>query len=497
MEQQLSPSIILSFVVGYFLVLLAIAWFTGRKGDNKSFFIGRKDSPWYLVAFGMVGASLSGVTFISIPGVIGNLGSVNGQFSYMQMVLGYLVGYTFIALVLMPLYYRMNLTSIYTYLERRFGFWSYKTGSAYFLLSRVIGASFRLFLVAIVLQRFVFDHWGIHFAFTVALTLFLIWVYTFKGGIRTIVFTDTMQTLFMLIAVGLTIYFIADGLQLSFGELLTTIKDSPYSQMFFWDPKADNYFWKQFLAGAAIATVMTGLDQDMMQKNNSCRNIKEAQYNMFSFSIILVVVNFMFVGLGALLYIYSNAKGIAIPERTDYLFPTLAIQHFTPVAGAVFLLGLIAAAYSSADSALTSLTTAFCIDFLDFEKKDTENPRLIKTRYLVHVGFTVILFGTILSFKYLLNEDVVSSLFKIAGFTYGPLLGLFFFGILLNRTVKDNWVPLVCIVAPVVCYVLNANSVAWLGGYQFGFEILILNGLLTFLGLMLISTKGTDKQLKL
>lgn len=489
LEQQLSPAVILSFVLGYFAILLVIAYITGRKGDNSNFFIGNKNSPWYLVAFGMIGASLSGVTFISIPGVIGNLSSVNGQFSYMQIVLGYLVGYTFIATVLMPLYYRMNLTSIYTYLERRFGFWSHKTGSGFFLLSRVIGASFRLFLVAIVLQRFVFDHWGVHFAVTVALTLILIWVYTFKGGIRTIVFTDTMQTLFMLLAVVMTIFYIADGLEISFGEIFTTISDSQYSQMFFWDPKADNYFWKQFISGAAIATVMTGLDQDMMQKNNSCRNIKEAQLNMFSFSVVLVVVNFLFVGLGALLYIYSNAKGIAIPEKTDYLFPTLAINHFTPVAGAVFLLGLIAAAYSSADSALTALTTAFCVDFLDFEKKDTNSPTLIKTRYTVHIVFTILLFGTILSFKYLLEEDVVSSLFKMAGFTYGPLLGLFFFGLLNKRPVRDNMVPVVCVASPLICYILNANSAEWFWGYNFGFEILLLNGLLTFLGLLLISYK--------
>lgn len=493
MEQQLSPAIILSFVLGYFALLMVIAWLTSDKGDNNSFFTGRKSSPWYLVAFGMIGASLSGVTFISIPGVIGNLSSVNGQFSYMQLVLGYLVGYAFIGAVLMPLYYRLNLTSIYGYLEQRFGVFSYKTGAVYFLISRTIGASFRLFLVAIVLQQFVFDAWNVPFAATVAFTLLLIWVYTFKGGIRTIVFTDTLQTLFMLLAVGMTIYFIADDLNLGFSGLVSTIKASPYSQMFFWDPKADNYFWKQFAAGAAIATVMTGLDQDMMQKNNSCKNIKEAQLNMFSFSVILVVVNFVFVALGALLYIYANQKGIAIPDSTDKLFPTIAISHFTPVAAAVFLIGLIAAAYSSADSALTALTTSFCVDILGFEKRDQADPSLVNTRYKVHIGFTFLLFGTILAFKYLLKADVVTELFKIAGYTYGPLLGMFFFGIITKRQVQDKWVPLVCILSPIACMLLNTYSVELFSGYKFGFELLLVNGFLTFMGMLAISSNANPK----
>lgn len=486
MEQQLSPSVILSFVFGYFLLLLAISWYTGRKDDNRNFFIGSKSSPWYLVAFGMIGASLSGVTFISIPGVVGNLSSVNGQFSYMQVVFGYLVGYTFIALVLMPLYYRLNLTSIYTYLEQRFGVAAYKTGAAFFLLSRTVGSAFRLFLVAIVLQEFVFDHWNVTFPVTVAFTLFLIWIYTFKGGIKTIVYTDTLQTFFMLLAVGLTIYYIGDDLNLGFSGMVTAIKDSQYSQMFFWDPAKSNFFFKQFLAGAAIATVMTGLDQDMMQKNNSCKNIKEAQLNMFSFSVILVVVNFFFVALGALLYIYANNKGIAIPEKTDYLFPTLAINHFTPMAGAVFLLGLIAAAYSSADSALTALTTSFCVDFLNFEKREAEADKLVKTRYMVHIGFTGLLFLVIISFKYLLQEDVVTGVFKMAGFTYGPLLGLFFFGLLTKLKVRDNLVPVVCILSVVISVIFDSYAKQWFG-YGVGFEILLYNGLLTFVGLLAIS----------
>ena len=490
MDIQLTPALILSFVFAYFGVLLVISWLTGRNSGNAGFFIGERKSPWYLGAFGMIGASLSGVTFISIPGVIGNFDSPNGMFSYMQLVLGYLVGYFVIATVLMPLYYRLNLTSIYSYLEQRFGFWSYKTGAFYFLLSRVIGASFRLFLVAIVLQKFVFDPWGVPFIVTVLFTLLLIWVYTFKGGIKTIVWTDSLQTLFMLLSVGITIYIIGQDLNMHIGEMITTVKESAYSRMFFWDPREDNYFFKQFFSGAFIAIVMTGLDQDMMQKNNSCRNIREAQLNMFTFSLILVLVNLVFVSLGALLYIYSETNGIAIPERTDYLFPTLAINYFAPVAGVTFIIGLVAAAYSSADSALTSLTTSFCIDFLNFEKrKDADQNGLIKTRYMIHVGFTIILLLVILSFRYLLKEDVISNVFKAAGYTYGPLLGLYAFGLFTRFEIRDKLAPLVCILSPVICYLLNDNSQALLNGYKFGFEILILNGMLTFTGLAAISKK--------
>jgi Na+/proline symporter len=486
----MTPTLIFTSIAVYFSMLLVIAWFTGRKATSKSYFIGNKTSPWYLVAFGMIGASLSGVTFISIPGVVGNFDSVNGKFSYMQLALGYLVGYAVIATVLMPLYYRLNLTSIYTYLEQRFGFWSYKTGASFFILSKIIGACFRIFLVTIVLQRFVFDAWNVPFPVTVILTLFLIWIYTFKGGIKTIVWTDSLQTLFMLIAVGMTIYLIGDALQMSFAGMIKAVKESEFSQTFFWDPKADNFFFKQFFSGAFIAIVMTGLDQDMMQKNNSCKNIGEAQKNMFTFSIILVVVNLLFVSLGALLYMYAETKGIQLPGKTDYVFPTLAIEHFVPLAGLVFVLGLIAAAYSSADSALTSLTTSFCIDFLGFEKKaDLEQGNSVKTRYLVHLGFTVIFVLVIMLFRYVLQEDVISSVFKAAGYTYGPLLGLFSFGLFTKYPVRDKLVPAVCIAAPIISFIINENSVAWFAGYKFGFEILIVNGLLTFVGLLFISKR--------
>jgi len=481
----MNPFVVVSFIAGYFLLLVLISYFTTKGADNNdAFFIGSKQSSWYLVAFGMIGASLSGVTFISIPGWVG----VSG-FSYMQVVFGYFFGYVIIATVLMPLYYRMQLTSIYTYLEERFGFYAYKTGASFFLLSRVVGASFRLFLVASVLQLLIFDAWNIPFFVTVAITILLIWLYTNKGGIKTIVWTDSFQTLFMLIAVGISIYSISSALDLSFLGLIAEIKSSSYSQIFFFEQvNDDRHFVKQFLSGIFIAIVMTGLDQDMMQKNLSCKNIGDAQKNMFSFSVVLIFVNLIFLVLGALLFIYAQKMNIAIPEKTDYLFPIIATQHLSVFAGIFFILGLIAAAYSSADSALTSLTTSVCVDFLDIQKK--ENGK--KIRKQVHVLVSIVLFGVILIFNALNDESVISSLFKAAGYTYGPLLGLYSFGLLLKYKVKDYLVPFVCILAPIVSFLINLNSETLFNGYKFGFEILIVNGLLTFLGLLMISKK-TEK----
>lgn len=478
----MNPFLVVAFIVGYFLLLILISYLTSKgENNNDAFFIGAKQSPWYLVAFGMIGASLSGVTFISIPGWVG----VSG-FSYMQVVFGYFFGYVIIATVLMPLYYRMQLISIYTYLEERFGLYAYKTGASFFLLSRVVGASFRLFLVASVLQLLIFDAWNIPFFVTVAITILLIWLYTNKGGIKTIVWTDSFQTLFMLIAVGISIYSISSALDLSFSGLIAEIKSSSYSQVFFFEQMNDDkHFIKQFLSGIFIAIVMTGLDQDMMQKNLSCKNIGEAQKNMFSFSVVLIVVNFIFLVLGALLFIYAQKMNIAIPEKTDHLFPIIATQHLSVFAGVFFILGLIAAAYSSADSALTSLTTSVCVDFLDIQQK--ENGK--KIRKQVHVIVSFVLFGVILIFNALNDESVINSLFKAAGYTYGPLLGLYSFGLLLKNKVKDYLVPFVCILAPIVSFWINLNSETIFNGYKFGFEILIVNGLLTFLGLLLISKK--------
>jgi len=497
---QISPFIILSILLSYFGILILISQITSRNASNNQFFIAGKRSPWILVAIGMIGASLSGVTFISIPGVVGANG-VNQSFSYMQMVFGYLLGYMLIAQVLMPVYYRMNLTSIYGYLENRFGTYSYKTGAFYFLLSRVIGASFRLFLVAIVLQIFLMAPLGekiglsISFPFTVAITIALIWVYTFKGGIKTIVWTDTLQTVGMLSAVILSIYYIGKELDSGFIGTFKLVANSDYSQMFFFEGgwKDPNNFFKQFFSGALIAIVMTGLDQDMMQKNLSCRTLGKAQKNIYTFSIILVFANLLFLTLGALLYIFANTKGIPIPNETDQLYPMLAMHHLPMAVGIVFIIGLIAAAYSSADSALTALTTSFCVDFLNFEKSTKTEEEKRKTRIWVHISFSLLLFSVILIFKALNNDAVINGLFKAAGYTYGPILGLFAFGMLSKRKIKDKFVLIIALAAPVLSYILDINSAAWFNGFTFGFFILAINGLLTFLGLLLISSKATEK----
>lgn len=468
----MSPILVLSIIVIYFLVLIAISFATGKSDSNETFFLGNKQSPWYVVSFGMIGATLSGVTFISVPGWV-----ADSQFSYLQMILGMTAGYVVIANVLMPIYYRMNLTSIYSYLGERFGKTTHKTGAFFFLLSRTIGASFRLYLVANVLQIAIFDAWHVPFWLTVSLTIVLIWIYTFRSGIKTIIWTDTLQTLFMLTAVGVSIWLISDKMGLGLVDLATTIRDSEYAQLFFWEGK--QHFIKQFLSGAFLAIVMTGLDQDMMQKNISCKSLPEAQKNMYSFSIALIVVNVFFLSLGALLYLYAQQIGLVITKGDD-LFPLVALQGNLGIGvGVFFILGLIAAAYSSADSALTSLTTSFCVDFLDIE----QNERGLATRKYVHVGFSVLLVVAILIFKAINDDSVVSALFKVAGYTYGPLLGLFSFGIFTKWELRDHAVPVVAIVSPFLAYLLQLYI-------PFGFELLIVNGAITFLGLCLLIRKS-------
>ncbi len=479
----MQPSHILLLIAAYFGVLILISYFTGKNADNDAFFKANRQSPWYVVAFGMIGASLSGVTFISVPGWI-----EASKFSYMQVVFGYILGYAIIGTVLLPLYYKLNLTSIYTYLDERFGNYSYKTGASFFLLSRVIGASFRLFLVANVLQAILFDALGVPFWVTVILTILLIWLYTFKSGIKTIVWTDTLQTLFMLIAVGVAIYYVSDDLRITGSNLLGHVLDSDLSKMFFFeDFKSANYFWKQFFSGAFIAIVMTGLDQDMMQKNLTCRSLKDAQKNMFWFTIVLTIVNFIFLGLGLLLTQYASQNGI--DAHKDQLFPVIATQSGLGFGIAIFfVLGLIAAAYSSADSALTSLTTSFSIDILDIEKKYSATEQ-VKTRKKIHVLFSFVLVLVIIAFKYIIkDESVIAKLFVFAGYTYGPLLGLYAFGLFTKLKVKDNLVPIVAIISPILSYIISDNSAIWFG-FEFGFFILILNGFLTFLGLILIRRK--------
>ncbi|WGK65100.1 sodium:solute symporter [Croceiramulus getboli] len=476
----MEPSQILLLIAAYFGLLMLIAYFTGKTGSNADFFKAGKESPWYLVAFGMIGASLSGVTFISVPGWV-----EASQFSYFQVVLGYTLGYAVIGTVLLPLYYRMNLTSIYTYLESRFGRASYKTGASFFLLSRVVGASFRLYLVANVLQLLVFDAMGVPFWVTVTITILLIWLYTFRSGIKTIVWTDTLQTLFMLIAVGVAIYYVAVDLELGLGDLFGFIAESDLSKMFFFeDWKSGDHFVKQFLSGVFIAIVMTGLDQDMMQKNLTCRNLKDAQKNMFWFTIVLTVVNFIFLALGLLLTVYASTNGIE--AQRDALFPTIATQAELGLGIAVFfILGLIAAAYSSADSALTSLTTSFSIDILDIEKKYKPDQQ-VRIRKQVHVGVSILLILVIIIFKYLIADaTVIAKLFTFAGYTYGPLLGLYAFGLFTTWAIKDRYTPIIAIVAPILGYLISDYSARALN-FEFGFFILILNGLLTFLGLLLV-----------
>jgi len=479
----MTPFEIIIILASYFLLLFIISWFTGRKAKNDAFFLGNRKSPWYVVAFGMVGASLSGVTFISVPGWVGS-----SQFSYMQMVLGYLLGYFVVANVLLPLYYKLNLTSIYTYLQQRFGNVSYKTGASFFLFSRIIGASFRLYLVANVLQITVFNPFNIPFYITVAVTILLIWLYTFKGGIKTIVWTDTLQTLFMLIAVGLSIYYLADAMNLNFTSLITTIKQSEYSRIWFFDnPKERSFFLKQFLSGAFITIVMTGLDQDMMQKNLSCKNIKDAKKNMYWYSAAFVPANLLFMSLGVLLYLFAAQHGIAIPEKADNLFPLIATQGYLPkIVTAFFMLGLVAAAYSSADSALTSLTTSFSIDILNVQNRNISSQKKERLRKTVHVGISVLLGLVIIVFETLNNDSVISSIFKFAGYTYGPLLGLYAFGLFTKYTIYDKWVWLIAVLSPLICILLNKYSEPLFFGYRIGFELLIYNGIITFLGLLLL-----------
>jgi len=473
----MQPLHIILLIVAYFSVLLFISYITGKSANNKTFFKADNSSPWYLVAFGMIGASLSGVTFISVPGWV-----ESQSMSYMQMVLGYIVGYAVIGLVLLPLYYRLNLTSIYTYLQDRFGNHSYKTGASFFLLSRTIGAAFRLFLVANVLQLLLFDAYGIPFWVTVSITILLIWLYTFKGGIKTIVWTDTLQTLFMLIAVVVCIYTISGELQIT--NIFSYVADSELSKTFFFDDvKTGDYFWKRFLAGAFIAIVMTGLDQDMMQKNLTCKNLKDAQKNMFWFTIVLVIVNFFFLALGILLTDYAQKNGI--DAHKDQLFPIIATKGTLGLTTAIFfLLGLIAAAYSSADSALTSLTTSFSIDILEIDKKkNTEDQEKIRKK--IHILFSFVLIATILVFKYFIADaSVIAKIFTFANYTYGPLLGLYAFGLFTKVKVKDKAVPLLCIASPFLTFLVNYLCLHFFN-FDFGFALLILNGSITFIGLLI------------
>ncbi len=473
-KKNMSPIILISVIASYFVVLFFISYITGKNDSNDTFFLGNRESPWYIIAYGMIGTTLSGITFISVPGWV-----ALSQFSYMQMVFGFFFGYFIISRILLPLYYKLELTSIYTYLRDRFGNNSYKTGSSFFLLSRTIGASFRLFLIATVLQFAVFDSWNIPFYVTVVITIALIWLYTYRSGMKTIIWTDTLQTTFMLSTVIIIAYTLMQRMDLNFSSVFLLISESDYSKTFFFDDWTDKkYFFKQFFSGMFMAIVMTGLDQDQMQKNLSCKNLKDAQKNMTVFSSILIFVDLIFLSLGALLYIYSDLFNLVIPENADMLFPNIALNSGLPFyVGILFIVGIIAAAYSSADSALTSLTTAFCVDIIEFEKQDPKQQ--ITTRKYVHLLFSLILLVVILLFNAINDQSVIKSLFTVAGYTYGPLLGMFSFGLFTKYNVKDNFVPFIAILSPVICYILKLYI-------PFGFELLILNGMLTFIGLYFI-----------
>jgi len=486
----MTPTTIALIIGIYFIVLYVISLLTGKDNNNDTFFKANKKAPWYVVAFGMIGASLSGVTFISVPGWV-----ATSQFSYMQVVFGYFLGYLVISYVLLPIYYKYNITSIYGYLEQRFGPNSHKVGAASFLISRILGASFRLYLVATVLQYFIFDAWNIRFEFTVVFSVLLIWIYTFKGGIKTIIWTDTLQTLFMLVALVVIGYLLLEKLNTTLFDFIKSEEYSTYGKIFVTDDiNAKSYWLKSVLGGAFIAIAMTGLDQDMMQKNLTCKNSKQAQWNMLSLAPTLIIINFLFLTLGALLFTYAQKENIHIPivdgqAKSDLLFPEIALNGGLSIGASIlFVLGLIAAAYSSADSALTSLTTSFCIDFLKIETKETKHQE--KTRKQTHIYMSLVLVITIISFKYILSDNVISNLLKVASFTYGPLLGLFSFGILTKHKINDKWVLFISVIAIIFSYFINEYSTSMFNEFQFGYELLLINGTITYIGLYMIKEKN-------
>ncbi len=488
----MTPKIIFFAFIIYTSLIFFVAWLTSRKADNQSFFIGNRKSPWFVVAYGMIGASLSGVTFISVPGWVGTT-----HFTYFVIVLGYVAGYAVVSSVLLPVYYKLNLTSIYTYLGVRLGRSSYKTGSAFFLISRIIGASFRMFLVVEVLQIFVFNHYGIPFWVTVVLFLVLIQLYTLKGGIKTIVWTDTLQTTFMLLSVIVTVWIVISSMNTTLSDMWNRVWATDYSQIFVTNVKSSKYFIKLFLSGMFITIAMTGLDQDMMQKNLSCHNIKDSQKNMTTLSLILVPVNLIFLFLGAVLYLFAAHINMGTPELTDQLFPDIALHHLGITGGVIFFIGLISAAYSSADSALTALTTSLTIDILELDKKYKGNEKkLKKSRQKLHFLMMLIIICVILIFKMINNQAIIAQLFTFAGYTYGPLLGLFSFGLFTKYAVKDKWVPWVAVSSPFIAYFLSQGMMFVFSGYKTGFEILIINGLISFIGLLIIREKtGAIKML--
>ena len=480
----MTPVVVLITIFAYFIVLFSISYVVGHRADNQGFFVGNRKSPWYVVAFAMIGSMISGVTFISVPGMVAASG-----FSYLQMVLGFIVGQLLIAYVLVPLFYRMNLVSIYEYLENRFGLSSYRTGAWFFFISKMLGAAVRLFLVCVVLQMLVFEPLHLPFILNVIFTVGLVWLYTFRGGVKSLIWTDTLKTVCLIVSVILCIYYIAADMHLDLGGLWQTIRGSEMSQMFYFDDVNDKrYFFKQFLAGVFTMIAMNGLDQDMMQRNLSCKNSKDSQKNMITSGIAQFFVNALFLMLGVLLYVYAATEGIAVPQKSDELFPQIATQGYFPlVVGILFVVGLISSAYSAAGSALTALTTSFTVDILGVKGKSEE--QVVHLRKRVHIGMAVVMGVVIFVFNLLNNTSVIDAVYTLASYTYGPILGLFAFGIFVKAPVKDRYIPLVAILSPVLCFILDRNSQAWFGGYSFSYELLIMNALFTFIGLSLLIKK--------
>ncbi|WP_273390159.1 sodium:solute symporter [Barnesiella viscericola] len=484
----MTPVVVLITIFAYFIVLYSISYAVGRRADSQGFFVGNRRSPWFVVAFAMIGSMISGVTFISVPGMVAASG-----FSYLQMVLGFVVGQLLIAYVLVPLFYRMNVVSIYEYLENRFGIASYRTGAWFFFISKMLGAAVRLFLVCVVLQLLVFEPLHLPFVLNVVFTVGLVWLYTFRGGVKSLIWTDTLKTVCLVVSVVLCIYYIARGLHLDLGGLWQTIRGSEMSQMFFFDDVNDKrYFFKQFLAGVFTVIAMNGLDQDMMQRNLSCRNSRDSQKNMITSGIAQFFVNALFLMLGVLLYVYASAYGIAIPAKSDELFPWIATQGYFPgIVGILFVVGLISSAYSAAGSALTALTTSFTVDILGVKGKSEEQVSHLRKR--VHIGMAVVMGVVIFIFNVLNNTSVIDAVYTLASYTYGPILGLFAFGLSVKTPVRDRYIPLVAIVSPILCFILDRHSQEWFGGYSFSYELLILNALFTYIGLLLLIRRGKDK----
>lgn len=477
----MSPFSVILIILTYFAVMFTVSWISSRESSNAGFFTGARKTPWWIAAIAMVGAPMSGVTFVSVPGMVGVNGTAMG---YMQMCLGFFVGYLIIAFVLVPVFYKMNMASIYQYLNTRFGMSAHKTGAWFFFISKMLGASVRLFLVCVTLQLMVFEPLRLPFLLNVLITMGIVLVYTFRGGVKSVIWTDVLKTICMITAIVLGIVFIAKDLGLDFSGLVQTVRESPYSKVFFFDDvNHPEYFWKQFLAGIFTVVAMTGLDQDLMQRTLSCKDYRNAQKNLVTSGLMQIPVIFLFLSLGALLYIFGSAKGIS--EVGDTLFPAVATSGLLPgIVGIMFVVGLVSCAFSAGGSALTALTTSFTVDIIGTAGKSEEEVTGVRKR--VHLAMALLMGVCIFIFHLLNTQSSIDAVYKLASYTYGPILGMFAFGLLTRRKVRDKWVPVVAVIAPILCFILQTNSVRWFGGYQFSYELLLFNALFTFLGLCLL-----------